>query len=137
MTQAGAASTRCIGLACRSHRGPRPKRTVNRVLQEPGRSAVSRVFLNRRRGRRTTRPQAPRQGVGKRSREELSPEYVRAYTEEILDVVPLQPLVRRLPVHGIAALMCVEASAAACHRSLVAARLARDYGASVLDIVAA
>jgi uncharacterized protein (DUF488 family) len=75
-----------------------------------------------------------RQGVGKRSREELSPEYVRAYTEEILDVVPLQPLVRRLPVHGIAALMCVEASAAACHRSLVAARLADQFGFEVVNL---
>jgi hypothetical protein len=46
LTQAGAASTRCIGLACRSHRGPRPRRTVNRVAQEPGRSAVSRVFVS-------------------------------------------------------------------------------------------
>jgi uncharacterized protein (DUF488 family) len=75
-----------------------------------------------------------RQGVGKRSREELSPEYVRAYTEEILDLVPLEPLVRRLPVHGIAALMCVEASAAACHRSLVAARLADQFGFEVLNL---
>jgi uncharacterized protein (DUF488 family) len=74
------------------------------------------------------------QGVGKRSREELSPEYVRAYTEEILDLVRLQPLVRRLPVHGIAALMCVEASAAACHRSLVAARLADQFGFEVVNL---
>lgn len=75
-----------------------------------------------------------RQGVGKRSREELSPEYVRAYTEEILDLVPLEPLVRRLPVHGIAALLCVEATAQACHRSLVAQRLAERFGFQVLDI---
>ncbi len=75
-----------------------------------------------------------RQGVGKRSRDELSPAYVRAYTEEILDLVPLEPLVRRLPVHGIAALMCVEASAAACHRSLVAARLAHRFGFEVVNL---
>ena len=75
-----------------------------------------------------------RQGVGKRSREELSPEYVRAYTEEILNLVPLEPLVRRLPVHGIAALMCVEASAAACHRSLVAGRLAERFGFEVVNL---
>lgn len=74
------------------------------------------------------------QGVGKRSREQLSPEYVRAYTEEILDLVPLEPLVRRLPVHGIAALMCVEATAAACHRSLVAHRLAERFGFEVVDL---
>jgi len=75
-----------------------------------------------------------RHGVGKRSREKLSPEYIRVYTEEILDLVPLEPLMRRLPVHGIAALMCVEASAAACHRSLVAARLADRFGVEVVNL---
>jgi uncharacterized protein (DUF488 family) len=75
-----------------------------------------------------------RQGVGKRSRVELAPEYVREYTEEILDLVPLEPLVRRLPVHGIGALMCVEASARACHRSLVAQRLAERFGFEVIDL---
>lgn len=74
------------------------------------------------------------QGVGKRSRARLSPEYVRAYTEEILDLVPLEPLVRRLPVHGIAALLCVEATAEACHRSLVAQRLAEQFGYQVMNI---
>jgi uncharacterized protein (DUF488 family) len=65
-----------------------------------------------------------RQGVGKRSRVRLSPEYIRAYTQEILDHAPLEPLVERLPVHGISALLCVEATAQACHRLLVAERLA-------------
>jgi uncharacterized protein (DUF488 family) len=74
------------------------------------------------------------QGVGKRSRVRLAPEYVRRYTEEILDLVPLEPLVRRLPVHGIAALMCVEATAGACHRSLVAQRLAERFGFEVIDL---
>jgi uncharacterized protein (DUF488 family) len=75
-----------------------------------------------------------RQGVGKRSRQQLAPEYVREYTEEILDLVPLEPLVKRLPVHGIAALLCVEATAEACHRSLVAGRLAERFGFDVVDI---
>ncbi len=75
-----------------------------------------------------------RTGAGKRSRERLAPEYIRAYTEEILDLVPLEPLVRRLPVHGLAALLCVEATAEACHRSLVAGRLAERFGFSVIDI---
>ncbi len=73
-------------------------------------------------------------GVGKRSRERLSPDYVRAYTQEILDLVPLAPLVRRLPVHGIAALLCVEAAAEACHRSLVAQRLAERFGFEVINL---
>src|ERR1700709_77355 len=42
-----------------------------------------------------------RQGVGKRNRERLAREYIREYTEEILDLVPLEPLVRQMPVHGI------------------------------------
>ncbi len=75
-----------------------------------------------------------RQGVGKRSRVRLAPEYVRRYTEEILDLVLLEPLVRRLPVHGIGALMCVEATAQACHRSLVAQRLAERFGFEVVNL---
>jgi len=75
-----------------------------------------------------------RQGVGKRSRVRLAPEYVREYTEEILDLVPLEPLIKRLPVHGVGALLCVEATAQACHRSLVAARLAERFGFEVSHI---
>ena len=75
-----------------------------------------------------------RQGVGKRSREHLAPEYIRIYTEEILDLVPLEPLIRQLPVHGLGALLCVEADAQACHRSLVAARLAERFGLEVVDL---
>jgi uncharacterized protein (DUF488 family) len=75
-----------------------------------------------------------RQGVGKRSRVRLAPEYIRVYTTEILDLVPLEPLIRRLPVHGLGALMCVEATAQACHRSLVAQRLAERHGFEVVNI---
>ena len=75
-----------------------------------------------------------RQGVGKRSRVRLSPEYVRAYTEEILDLVPLEPFIRQLPVHGIGALLCVETTAQACHRSLVAERLAERFGFEVIHL---
>lgn len=75
-----------------------------------------------------------RQGVGKRSRQTLSAEYTRVYTEEILDLVPLEPVVRQLPVHGLGALLCVEATAQACHRSLVAGRLAERFGFEVVDL---
>lgn len=75
-----------------------------------------------------------RQGVGKRSRVRLSSEYIRGYMEEILDHVPLEPLVARLPTHGIGALLCVEATAQACHRSLIAERLANRFGFEVVHL---
>ena len=71
-------------------------------------------------------------GAGKRTRETLAPEYVARYTAEILDPAgDLRPLLEDLPVHGRAALLCVEAAAAACHRSLIAQRLAERHGFEV------
>ena len=75
-----------------------------------------------------------RLGFGKRDREALAPEYVRRYTQEILDRAPLPQLIAELPVHGQAALLCVESAAAACHRSLIARRLAERYGFEVEDL---
>jgi uncharacterized protein (DUF488 family) len=76
-----------------------------------------------------------RQGVGKRSRSLLAPEYVERYTREILDPADLDALlVSELPASGRAALMCVERDPEACHRSLVAARLAESHGASVVNL---
>jgi uncharacterized protein (DUF488 family) len=74
------------------------------------------------------------QGVGKRSRVRLAPEYVREYTEQILDQTPLEPLVDNLPAQGVGALLCVEATAQACHRSLVARRLAERFGFEVVNL---
>ena len=75
-----------------------------------------------------------RLGVGKRSREQLAPEYRERYLHEILDPVDLTPLVEELPRDGIAALMCVERDPEACHRSLVAERLADELGLRVVDL---
>jgi uncharacterized protein (DUF488 family) len=75
-----------------------------------------------------------RQGIGKRSRVELAPEYRRRYLEEILDAVDLGKLVHELPAHGLGALMCVERDPEACHRSLIAERLAAECGVSVLNL---
>ena len=74
------------------------------------------------------------QGVGKRSRVRLAPDYIREYTEEILDLVGLEPLIGQLPVHGVGALLCVAATARACHRSLVADRLSERFGFAVTHI---
>ena len=75
-----------------------------------------------------------RQGVGKRSRAVLAPAYAERYTREILDVADLRSVIDELPDSGIAALFCVERDPEACHRSLVAARLADEYGLEVVHI---
>ena len=76
-----------------------------------------------------------RVGVGKRSRVELAAEYRERYGREILDRVDLGEILAGLPPEGLAALMCVERDPQACHRSLVADRLAREHGVSIVDIV--
>jgi uncharacterized protein (DUF488 family) len=72
-----------------------------------------------------------RQGVGKRSRLELAPAYVERYTREILDRFDLEPMLATLPDEEAAALMCVERDPEACHRSLIAERLASEHGLAV------
>jgi uncharacterized protein (DUF488 family) len=72
-----------------------------------------------------------RRGVGKRSRRELAPAYVERYTTEILDRADLTAVVGELPPDGAAALFCVERDPEACHRSLVADRLAAEHGIPV------
>ena len=72
-----------------------------------------------------------RLGVGKRSRDELATEYVERYTREILDAVDLGAIVTALPAASVSALLCVERDPQACHRSLVAARMAERHGVAV------
>jgi uncharacterized protein (DUF488 family) len=72
-----------------------------------------------------------RQGVGKRSREELAPAYRLRYTSEILDQADLAALATSLPAEGAAALFCVERDPEACHRSLIAERLAAEHDIEV------
>ena len=74
-----------------------------------------------------------RQGVGKRNRVALAPEYVERYTREILDPFDLGSLVDGLPP-GTTALLCVERDPEACHRSLVAERLRAEHGLPVAHI---
>ena len=75
-----------------------------------------------------------RRGVGRRSRVELAPEYARRYTTEILDRADLTPIVTALSHDETAALLCVERDPEACHRSLVAQRLAEQHGVSIVDL---
>jgi uncharacterized protein (DUF488 family) len=75
-----------------------------------------------------------RRGVGKRNRSVLAPEYRRRYLREILDRVDLGPIVAELPRRGRGALLCVERDPEACHRSLIADRVAAEYGVSVVHL---
>jgi uncharacterized protein (DUF488 family) len=69
-----------------------------------------------------------RQGVGKRSRAQLAPDYVTRFTSERLGQVDLAPIVASMPDDGTVALLCVERDPEACHRSLVAERIAAEHG---------
>ena len=69
-----------------------------------------------------------RAGVGKRSRRLLAPEYVTRFTGERLDQVDLGPIAESMPADGAVALLCVERDPEACHRSLVAERIADRFG---------
>jgi uncharacterized protein (DUF488 family) len=75
-----------------------------------------------------------RLGVGKRTRSELAPEYVERYTKEILDRVDLGSIVEAMPADGAAALFCVERDPEACHRSLIAERVASEHGVSITHL---
>ena len=72
-----------------------------------------------------------RQGIGRRLRRELAAEYARRYTAEILDSADLAPVVSALSGKGTAALFCVERDPEACHRSLIAQRLAEQHHVTV------
>jgi uncharacterized protein (DUF488 family) len=71
-----------------------------------------------------------RLGEGKRSRSVLAADYVRGYTDQILDPADLEPIVKFIG-NTRAALLCVERDAKACHRSLIAARLEEEHGFEV------
>jgi uncharacterized protein (DUF488 family) len=75
-----------------------------------------------------------RAGVGKRSRTDLAPEYRRRYTIEILDEVDFPELVANLMDGVFTALLCVERDPEACHRSLIAERLAAEHGIPVAHL---
>jgi uncharacterized protein (DUF488 family) len=71
-----------------------------------------------------------KQGAGKRSRGSLAAVYRERYANEILDHADLASLVPELP----AALLCVERDPEACHRSLIAERLAAGYDVDVVHL---
>jgi uncharacterized protein (DUF488 family) len=75
-----------------------------------------------------------RLGIGKRSRTELAPEYRERYLHEILKQADLGALVAELPADRTSALFCVERDPEACHRSLIAKRLAEQFGVKIVHL---
>jgi uncharacterized protein (DUF488 family) len=75
-----------------------------------------------------------RLGMGKRTRERLAPEYRERYLHEILDRADLDAVVAEMPPEGASALFCVERDPEACHRSIVAERMAERYGLPVVHL---
>lgn len=69
--------------------------------------------------------------IARRDRFDLSAEYIESYESEILENANLEELATAITQRGPAALMCVERVPEACHRSLVAARLADRHGLAV------
>jgi uncharacterized protein (DUF488 family) len=74
-------------------------------------------------------------GEGKRTRTELSDAFKRAYVEQILEPADLGGLLADLDGSITVALLCVERDPRACHRSLIADRLAADHGVPVEHLV--
>lgn len=75
-----------------------------------------------------------RLGVGKRSRVELSRSYRERYSAEILDRADLAAIVEGMPRDRASALMCVERDPEACHRSLIARRMAEKFRVSLVHL---
>lgn len=75
-----------------------------------------------------------RQRVGKRSRVMLSPDYRDRYVGEILSRADLDPLLTEISGEGPCALFCVERDAEACHRSLIAQRVAEEMTVTVTHL---
>jgi hypothetical protein len=59
---------------------------------------------------------------------------VQRYTSEILDPTGVETVVDALPAEGRGALFCVERDPEACHRSLIAARVADEHGVAVTHL---
>lgn len=74
--------------------------------------------------------------TAKRQRSQLSPAFVTAYQAEILNPFNPQTLLDALPSDAqVVALFCVEREPTACHRSLIAEKLAQVWGVELRHIL--
>ena len=74
-------------------------------------------------------------GTLKRDRTELSPEFVAAYQGQVLSEFDTESFSESLESVESIAFFCVEQYPKACHRSIVAARVAEYYGVDVEDLM--
>ncbi|MBM3882169.1 MAG: DUF488 domain-containing protein [Verrucomicrobia bacterium] len=74
--------------------------------------------------------------IAKRQRTRLSEAFLAAYQRECLAGFESRGLLERMgPTARVVALFCVEREPAACHRSLLAARLQADLGIEVVHLL--
>lgn len=75
-------------------------------------------------------------GVAKRQRVAISPLFVEAYEREVLGNFDPRSLRDELPDDAaVIALLCVERLPSACHRSLLAERLGREWDVEVEHLI--
>lgn len=75
------------------------------------------------------------QKVAKRQRDVLSSEFITAYREQVLVGLDSRAFIESLPPGTqVIALFCVERAPEACHRHLLAEKLAQDLGLQVEHI---
>lgn len=76
------------------------------------------------------------QHMAKRKRLTLDQEFVHGYKQECLAHLDVARFFERLGVHArVICLCCVEQEPAACHRSLMATKLAQDAGLGVTHLI--
>lgn len=71
----------------------------------------------------------------KSERTELPPEYIAQYTQRTLDAFDFKALAGEIREFRAPVIMCIERIAQACHRSLVAPKLAAALDAEVVHLV--
>ena len=86
--------------------------------------------------RRIVAKDATAEGIGYRDRTILSQEYLDAYGREVLEAFDAQAFVASLgdEIDSVM-LFCVERVPAACHRSLLAEKLARSFGTEPVHLL--
>lgn len=128
----------------RRHRGLRGKRYryanstyLQNKLEEMGIRYVHLKSLSPPKKIREKQKAADKQkGVKKRDRTKLGNVFVDEYNSKVLDSSDLNDFFRSLPDGAeVVALFCVEREPEACHRSLLAQRLSKEYNLSLEHLI--